>query len=89
MCRSLHRVRGKSFTAIKQARQTFKGDSSTLSEHREINFFPCCEEIDSFAKVRYNLVIKRRVVNKDTNLGKMYFENTYIITKSNAKTNVT
>lgn len=30
-----------------------------------------------------------RVVNKRTNLGNMYFENTYIIITSNIKANVT
>jgi len=37
----------------------------------------------------YNFVIKRRVVNKATNFGNMYFENTYNIIKINPKTNVT
>ena len=39
--------------------------------------------------IYYNLVIKRRVVNKETNFGKIYFENTYIITNNNMKVNVT
>ena len=33
--------------------------------------------------------MKRRVKNKRTNLGKIYFENTYIIIISNVKANVT
>lgn len=43
------------------------------------------------AKIRiyYNLLINIRVINKRTNLGKMYFENTYISTTSNAKAKVT
>lgn len=43
------------------------------------------------AKIRiyYNLLINIRVINKRTNLGKMYFENTYINTTSNAKAKVT
>lgn len=39
--------------------------------------------------IYYNLVIKRRVVNKATNFGKIYFENTYIITNNIMKTKVT
>lgn len=31
----------------------------------------------------------KRVVNNETNLGKIYFENTYKITTINKKTNVT
>ena len=37
----------------------------------------------------YNLLINKRDVNKRTNLGNMYFENTYIITTSNINANVT
>lgn len=40
-------------------------------------------------KDHYNLLIKTRVKNKRTNLGKTYFENTYIITISNIKAKVT
>ena len=39
--------------------------------------------------IYYNLVIKERVVNKATNFGKIYFENTYIITNNIMKTKVT
>ena len=39
--------------------------------------------------IYYNLVMYKRVVNKETNLGNMYFENTYNIIKINANTNVT
>jgi len=39
--------------------------------------------------IYYNLLINIRVINKRTNLGKMYFENTYINTTSNAKAKVT
>ena len=38
--------------------------------------------------VIYNLLIKIRVKNKRTNLGKMYLENKYIITTSKVKANV-
>lgn len=37
----------------------------------------------------YNFVKKTRAVNKRTNLGKIYFENIYIITISKVKANVT
>ena len=37
----------------------------------------------------YNLLIKTRVKNKRTNLGKIYFENRYIITIINIKAKVT
>lgn len=37
----------------------------------------------------YNLLMKTRVKNKRTNLGKTYFENTYIIIISNIKAKVT
>lgn len=37
----------------------------------------------------YNLLMNIRVINKRTNLGKMYFENTYINTTSNAKAKTT
>jgi hypothetical protein len=40
-------------------------------------------------RIYYNLLINIRVINKRTNLGKMYFENTYINTTSNAKAKVT
>jgi len=39
--------------------------------------------------IYYNLLINIRVVNKRTNLGNMYFENTYIIITSKIKANVT
>lgn len=39
--------------------------------------------------MNYNLLINTRVINKRTNLGNIYFENTYIITTSNIKANVT
>jgi hypothetical protein len=42
-----------------------------------------------YLKRDYNLLIKIRVINKRTNLGNMYFENTYIITTSNIKAKVT
>lgn len=37
----------------------------------------------------YNLVMYKRVVNNATNLGNIYFENTYNIISINKKTNVT
>ena len=37
----------------------------------------------------YNLLINTRVANKRTNLGKMYFENTYINNTKIAKANTT
>jgi hypothetical protein len=37
----------------------------------------------------YNLLINTRDVNKRTNLGKTYFEKTYIITTRNMNANVT
>ena len=37
----------------------------------------------------YNLLINIREMNKRTNLGNIYFENTYIIIVSNTKANVT
>ena len=40
-------------------------------------------------RIYYNLLINIRVINKRTNLGKMYFENTYISTTSDAKAKVT
>jgi hypothetical protein len=39
--------------------------------------------------VNYNLVMYKRVVNKETNLGNMYFENTYNNINIHANTNVT
>lgn len=36
----------------------------------------------------YNLLMKRRVENKRTNLGKIYFEDTYIINTSSIKADV-
>lgn len=39
--------------------------------------------------LHYNLVMYKRVVNKETNFGNMYFENTYNIIKINKKTKVT
>jgi len=36
------------------------------------------ERKETKIKVVYNLLMKRRVVNKRTNLGKIYFEKTYI-----------
>jgi len=37
----------------------------------------------------YNLLIYIRVINNRTNLGNMYFENTYIITISKTKAKLT
>jgi hypothetical protein len=37
----------------------------------------------------YNLVMKTRVKNKRTNLGRIYFEKIYIIATSKIKANVT
>ena len=37
----------------------------------------------------YNLVINKRVVNKDTNLGNIYLENKYSIKSIKTKTKVT
>jgi len=37
----------------------------------------------------YNLLINIREINKRTNLGNMYFENTYIIITSSIKAKVT
>jgi len=42
-----------------------------------------------FILINYNLLINIREINKRTNLGKMYFENTYIIITSNMKAKVT
>jgi hypothetical protein len=42
-----------------------------------------------FFCIYYNLLIYIREINKRTNLGKMYFENTYIIIISNMKAKVT
>lgn len=39
--------------------------------------------------IYYNLVMYKRVVNKETNLGNMYFENTYNNTNIHTKTKVT
>lgn len=36
----------------------------------------------------YNLLINTRVINKRTNLPKVYLENTYIVITSNIKANV-
>ena len=37
----------------------------------------------------YNLLMKRRVENKRTNLGKIYFEKTYIIIESKINAKIT
>lgn len=39
--------------------------------------------------LNYNLLINIREINKRTNLGNMYFENTYIIITSNINAKVT
>lgn len=41
------------------------------------------------SNINYNLLINIRVVNKRTNLGNIYFENTYIIITSKIKAKVT
>lgn len=43
---------------------------------------------NNFVSGGYNLSIKTRVVNKRTNLGKIYFENTYIIIISKIKAKI-
>ena len=43
----------------------------------------------SSKKRYYNLLMKTRVKNKRTNLGKMYFEKTYIIIESKINANIT
>jgi hypothetical protein len=40
-------------------------------------------------KINYNLLINTREINNLTNLGKVYFEKTYIITVNKIKANVT
>ena len=54
----------------------------------EYNIFIKAIKLRSILKF-YNLLIKTRVKNKRTNLGSMYFENTYIIIVSNIKANIT
>lgn len=43
----------------------------------------------SSKKRYYNLLMKTRVENKRTNLGKMYFEKTYIIIESKINAKIT
>ena len=47
-------------------------------------------ELFSYSKkINYNLLMKTRVKNKRTNLGKIYFEKTYIIIESKINAKIT
>lgn len=48
-----------------------------------------CMTIIYYLLFNYNLVMYKRVVNKETNFGNMYFENTYNKTNIHTNTNVT
>ena len=47
----------------------------------------CVQQIKE-GNINYNLLINTRVINKRTNLAKIYLENTYIVITSNIKANV-
>ena len=48
-----------------------------------------CLLIRNQKKKNYNLLMKTRVKNKRTNLGKIYFEKTYIIIESKINAKIT
>jgi len=55
------------------------------NNHKKVIIYVC---VAYKGDINYNLLINTRVINKRTNLAKIYLENTYIVITSNIKANV-